>query len=281
MSSLKPSYSLILMTLVCCGPSGVAGEILVENCTASFANPVTLSTERPGILADVPREGVVIAPDQVVVRLKDDVAVANLNFAEARAESEIDIALAEKTALAKAAEYDAAVKANTYSGNNAYPTTQLTRLRLDAEAAKLEIEKARHERRLNQLAAEQARAELTSYRLVAKHGGIVTKIFKRAGEGVQLGESIVQVVNTDVIRIEGNVRAIDVEKIRVGMPVRVTFQIPGDNSMEPSKPYMGTLGYIDVSVQEITENVQVWAEIDNTTDRLRERLAATMVILTE
>ena len=157
----------------------------------------------------------------------------------------------------------------------------MTRLRLDAEAAKLQIEKAKHEQTLNQLAAEQASAELRTYHVIAREGGIVTRVFKRAGQGVQQGESVVQVVNTDVIRIRGYVKVTDVDKIRVGLPVRVTFQIPGDKSMMPSEPYTGKLGYVDVSVQEISENVLIWAEIDNREANLREGLTATMVILTE
>ena len=274
---------LLILTFICIhGNVSFAEEIPVRDSTTSFANRVSLSTERPGMLADVPKEGTRIKPDQLVIRLKDDVPLANLRLANARAEGESDIRIAEKAAAAAAAEYDAAVAANRISSSNpAYPPTHMTRLKLDAEAAKLKIAKAQHEQTLNKLAAEQASAELRTYHVIAREGGMVTRIFKHPGEVIQQGEAIVQVVNTDVLRVEGYVKVTDVDKIRVGMPVRVTFQVPGDRSMKPSKPYSGKLGYVDVSVQEVSENVFVWAEIDNREAQLREGLTATMVIITD
>ena len=224
-----------------------------------------------------------MAPNQLVIQLKDDVPAAKLAVAKARAESEIEIALAEKAELAARSEYEAKLEANrmTTSTNPAYSPTNIMRLRTDAEAAYLKVELARHERHLNQLAVNQARAELESYRVLANDGGVVTKVNKQVGEGVQLGEPIVEIVNTDTMRIQGYVNVADVEKIQVGMPVRVTFQIPGDETMQHSDPYLGTLGFIDVSVRNLSEGVYIWAEFDNREGQLREGLTANMVVLTD
>ncbi|WP_197440732.1 efflux RND transporter periplasmic adaptor subunit [Thalassoglobus neptunius] len=259
----------------------VAEEVSVKDCRLSFVNRTTYSTQRPGVVAYVPREGAIIDATKVVVKLQDEVAAANLKLAEARASTDIEIQSARKSALAAAAEYDAAVEANRISSasNPVYPSTHMTRLRLDAEAAQLQVEKARYEQHLNLLAAEQARAELGTYHVYAKDKGLVTRVFKRIGEGVQQGESIVQVVNTETMRIEGFVDVEAVEKVRVGMPVRVTFQVPGSNSMKASKPYTGQLGFVDVSVQNLSRNVRVWAEVSNPDGLLREGLDPTMAIL--
>ena len=104
MPSLQSFKRLILIPLFLFANGLFAEEIPVRESTTSFANPVTLSTERPGILAEVPKEGWRIKPDQLVIRLKDDVPLANLRLANARAESSIEIAIAQKAAASAAAE---------------------------------------------------------------------------------------------------------------------------------------------------------------------------------
>ncbi len=255
--------------------------IPVRDCQTSFVNRATLSSERAGVIAFVPREGDFIEKDDTVIRLSDSVPRANLKVAEARANNETQILVAAKSALAAAAEYDAAVEANKISSgtNPAFPPTHMTRLRLNAEAAQLEIEAARHEKMLNRLLAEQAQAELQSYWVNAQMNGLVTRVFKREGEGVQQGESIIQVVNTDSIRIEGYVSVKDANLVQVGMPVRVQFEIPNAQGTQKFVTETGTLGFVDVSVQTLSEVVRVWAEVDNKSGRLREGLKAEMAIL--
>lgn len=256
-------------------------EILVKDCRTSFVDRATLSSERSGVIASVPREGDVVEKDEIVIRLSDHVPRANLKVAEARAKNGTQIQVAEKSALAAAAEHDAAVEANQISSasNPAFPPTHMTRLRLNAEAAHLEIDAAKHEKLLNELLAEQAQAELQSYWVIAQMNGLVTRVFKREGEGVQQGESIMQVVNTDSMRIEGYVSVEDANSVHVGMPVRVRFEIPTAKREQQHVTEMGTLGFVDVSVQSLSGVVRVWAEVDNQSGRLREGLKAAMTIL--
>ena len=256
-------------------------EIPVQDCRTSFVHRATLSSERVGIIAVVPREGDVIDKDETVIRLRDDVSRAMLKVAQTRAANGTQIEIAETSALVATAEYDAALKANQVSSdsNPAFPPTHMTRLRLSAEAARLEVEAAKHEKALNALLAKQAQAELQTYRVIAPMNGLVTQVFKRAGEGVQQGESIIQVVNTETMRIEGYVTAENANSIHVGMPVRVRFEFSDDKMERKHVTEMGTLGFVDVSVQTLSGVVRVWTEVDNQGGRLREGLKATMTIL--
>ncbi len=260
-----------------------ADEIAVKDCRTTFVNRATLSTERVGVIAEVAREGDRVEKGEIVIRLRDDVPRANLKIAQARAENETQILVAQKAALAAAAEHDAAVEANQISSvsNPAFPPTHMTRLRLNAEAALLEIDSAKHERRLNELLQEQAQAELQSYWVVSKMDGHVTRVFKREGEGIQQSESIIQVVNTDSMRIEGYVRVADSTLVEKGMPVRVTFSLPRNGGEPELATETGTLGFVDVSVQTLSGVVRVWAEIDNRSGRYREGIPATMTIIPE
>ena len=76
----------------------------MRDCRTSFVNRVTLSSERAGVIASVPREGDGIEKGKVVIRLSDQVPQANLKVAQARAKDGTQIQVAEKSALAAAAE---------------------------------------------------------------------------------------------------------------------------------------------------------------------------------
>ncbi|MCA9000108.1 MAG: HlyD family efflux transporter periplasmic adaptor subunit [Planctomycetaceae bacterium] len=260
-------------------------RIPVQDSRAAFVDRVTFSCERTGVLIEVPEEGDKVTEGDIVVRLNDSVPQANLAAAQARTKvSEVEISVAEKTAKAAALEHDAAVEANRIpgsSGSPAFPKTHMDRLRLNAEAAGLQVDQKRREKEVNELTAAQALAELETFWIRSHFSGIVTKVIKRRGEGVQQGESIVEVVNTDRLRIEGYVSVENIQDIKPGMPVKVTVQLVGRDDLSSTREYDGKLGYVDVSVQQLAERVRVWAEIDNTNGWLREGLNVQMVILND
>lgn len=255
----------------------------VQDCRTSFVDRVTLSCERTGVIAEVPDEGTILSAGQIVVRLNDNVPRATLAAAQGRAlVSEVEIGVAEKTAMAAALEHDAALEANRFTrpDNPSFPKTHIDRLRLNAEAASLQVEQRRREKNVNELSAAQAQAELEAFWIRSSFGGLVTKVLKRRGEGVQQSESIIEVVNTDRLRVEGYVSVENSTRIEVGMPVKVTFQMAGGEK-PMSREFSGKLGFVDVSIQPLSQKVRVWAEIDNTSKWLREGLTADMVILLE
>ncbi len=254
----------------------------VKNCSTTFINRITFSTERAGVLSVVPEEGDFVKEGDIVVKLKDNVPQAVLAVNQKRAQSEIEIQAAIKAADAAKLEHDAKVAANRVSGPNAqaYPATEISRLRLNAEAAELQADQARFEKILAELTRDQAQAELESYWVIAKIGGVVTRVFKHAGEGVQQGEQIVQVVNTDRLRVEGNVNVAEYD-IAKGMKVKAIFSVPGPDGKVIEKEFTGVLGYVDVSIAELSKEYRVWAEIDNSEGLLKEGLPVSMTILPE
>lgn len=259
-------------------------SVPVQDCRTSFVDRVTLSCERTGVIATVPDEGEILAAGEIVVRLNDNVPRATLAAADAKAKvSEVEIGVAEKTAMAAALEHDAALEANRFTrpDNPSFPKTHIDRLRLNAEAASLQVEQRRREKSVHELTAAQAQAELEAFWIRSSFGGLVTKVLKRRGEGVQQSESIIEVVNTDRLRVEGYVSVENSTRIEVGMPVKVTFHMVGGAERPEAREFTGKLGFVDVSIQPLSQKVRVWAEIDNTSKWLREGLAADMVILLE
>lgn len=262
-----------------------ASEIPVADCRTEFIDRITFSTERTGVIKDVPREGAMIEPGDVVIQLDDESAQAALRVAEVKAETDIDIRVAEKAAEAARVEYDLALDANQDLADQgvdvAYNAKQITRLRLTWEANALKVDQAKHEKRVAELERDRYQAELKTYRVKSDIRGLVTKLHKHRGEGVQYSESVVEVVRTDLIRVEGFINAADIHKIKVGNPIRVEFDIPGRSQTEDPLVYEGKLGFIDVSIRNLAKAVRVWAEIDNLDGQLREGLDADMTILGE
>ncbi len=59
---------------------------------------------------------------------------------------------------------------------------------------------------------ERARAELETYRIETPVEGVVTKVFKVAGEAVREGEPVMEICNTSRVRIRGYVSLRDASK---------------------------------------------------------------------
>lgn len=282
----------LLLPLLACGTGWLAADerpklpasestsgvrISVSNPVTQFVDVITFSTERAGTLAFVPREGARIRPTDLVIRLKDEVPAAVLKVATARAEATGEIEVAEKGAASAWLEYESAVKAAKLVPD-AYPETHINRLKLNAEGADARVRQARELKLEHQLSREQAAAELETYRVQSHIGGLVTFLHRRQGEGVQQGEPIVEVVNTDVIRVSGSVDLADSFRLQPGMPVevRAVINIPGREPLVFTQT--GELGFVDVKAAAF-EDVRVWAEIPNPEGRLKEGMQVSMEIL--
>jgi macrolide-specific efflux system membrane fusion protein len=273
-------YRLAVVVLGGLAPAAVAGEVVVKECKTTFVQRITHSVDRPGLIDFVPEEGDRVAAGDLVVRLQDEVPRANLASASAKAESDVSIRLEEKNAETALVEYEAAVEANRLASASipAYPPSHVTRLRLLLEGAQLKVQFEEHERRLNELARDQAQAELNTFRIHSRVQGVVVQVFKHAGEGVQQGEAILELVNTDRLRVEGFVSVADAMQIKPGLPVRVHFESLAGDEKAVFPELEGTLGFVDVSVHTLSNRVRVWADIDNRAGRLREGLPVTMLI---
>src|SRR5262245_15244206 len=141
-------------------PATSPDVITVDVQMSQFVQRRRLSAERVGVLKFTPAEGDRVEAGEIVARLRDEVPKAMLAAAEARAASTVDIEAAEKYAESETFEYQVMVAANrnrpekpTYTGSD------VERAKLRAESATLQGAVKRHERHVNGLMADQARAE--------------------------------------------------------------------------------------------------------------------------
>jgi multidrug efflux pump subunit AcrA (membrane-fusion protein) len=206
--------------------SAEAGTIKLNNCLITAVKKARLASDRPGVLKDIAaREGDAVKKDQIVVQLIDDAPRANLRVAILTAEDTIEIDYATKANAVDVKEYEKALGANRRNGNIVNADT-LERLKLSVEKSRLQIEKAKQDVQVNQAKAEQAKAELDTYRILAPLDGVVTRVQKYPGEAVRPGDSILEVANTDVVKVEGFVKAKEIWGVKPGATVAV--QLSGD-----------------------------------------------------
>ncbi|MDQ3331954.1 MAG: efflux RND transporter periplasmic adaptor subunit, partial [Planctomycetota bacterium] len=147
--------------------------------------------------------------------LKDAVAKATLAVAAKTAESDVDIRYAQKAAAVAAEKLNKSLQANRQNPGNV-TEIEISQLRLDAERAKLQIEKAELDKKIAELQSDEKAAELETFQIITPLDGIVTEVLKHAGEAVQQGDPILRVVRTDIVRVEGFVSIADAFRVQPG-----------------------------------------------------------------
>jgi multidrug resistance efflux pump len=254
------------------------------NCRVKFVERRSLSVERPGILSEVANEGVRVEAGEIVLRVRDAVPKSALAVATARADSDADVRAAQKEHEAAEFEYQTHLSARP----GAYSEVDIRRVKLAWETAALKVEQAKYEREVNLRLKEQAEDELKTYYVPSTISGLVTRAFKGAGEAVQLGEPILEVVNTETVRVEGFVPLADIGWVKVGMPVTVSADLSG--SADASRggegqrgarsvvTVEGDLGFVDVDVTPVAKLVRVWADVPNREGLLRDGLDVELII---
>jgi RND family efflux transporter MFP subunit len=254
-------------------------SVVVQGCLVKVVKTARLATDRPGVLASVePKEGDSVRKDQLVARLMDEVPQANLDVANLVADDRVEIQYAKKLNAVDAAEYAKNLEANQ-KHENTVPDIEVQRSKLAMERSKLQIDKAEHEMAVNRLKAKQAEAELNTYRILAPFDGVVTSVLKHPGEAVHQGDTILEVVNTDVVQVEGRVSDTDIWNVKVGSPVIVHLRV-GQADLEVEKQeFHGRIGFVDVVASYSSHATRVWAEVPNPNNILRPGLNATMTIL--
>lgn len=263
-------------------PSASASDVVIaQRSRVILDDEATLASDRPGILDFVePSEGDRVTSGQQVAGLKDAVAKASLAVAAKTAESDVDIRYASKAAAVAAEELKKSEQANLQNPGNV-PEVQISQLRLAAERAKLQIEKAELDRQIAELQRDEKVAELETFQIITPLDGIVTEVLKHAGEAVQQGDPILRIVKTDVVRVEGFVSVADAFRVQPGDSVTVRLdakQLPGLPAVLAERTFEGKISFVDPTAKLVSNGVRIWATIPNEGNLLKAGLPATMEV---
>ena len=258
-------------------PTGEPPVVEVQDCLTKFPHRRRLASERSGILAEAPEEGDRFEPGAIVARLRDDVPRATLAVAQKKAAS--DAAIRKATKAHELADFSfQKMQAANAARPGTFDPDNVKQRELETATAAIEKDVAKDEFDVAQLEVHQHTAELRTYEIRSERGGVVTRVVKHDGEGVQLGEEVLEIVDTGVVRIEGYADGGMRAQLRPGLPVTVLVPVPGADGQNSAEVTLtGQLGFVDVSLTSGGE-VRVWAEVTNPDHQLAEGAACRMVI---
>ena len=253
--------------------------IHVNACHVNLIDKITLAASRAGVLALVkPEEGHEIKLGEMVAKVRDEVAKAQFATADKTASSTVEIRFAEKSAELAQQEYIKGLQSNALLPGTV-TDIEMKRLKLAWEKAVLQIESAQKEHEVAASKRDEAGELLQTHVVETTIGGMVTKVHKRTGEGVREGDPIIDIVNTDRMRVQGYVPFKDISRVRVGDKVLVKLDVPNIQLPEEDQRFEGRITFIDVTVTKVTNpEVRVYAEVVNRDGILRDGAVAEMVI---
>jgi cobalt-zinc-cadmium efflux system membrane fusion protein len=257
--------------------SAAPSAIVLSRCTLEFEQTTLLGAAQMGVVSEMlVKPGDRVKAGQVLGRLFDAELRAELELRRTEAQSDIEIRLGEaKLALAMSK-----LKASEALGKrNLISTEELTTHKLDARAAELEIEAARHKRHLAVLTSRQVEATILAREFVSPHDAIVVLVNKRKGEAVAPNEPVLRLVGAATVRVTGYVDVGDAWQVRAGQLVRVKAEISGAELPIEDEVFTGRIEYVDPEINAENQTCKVVAIVANKDGLLRAGLEACMEIM--
>jgi cobalt-zinc-cadmium efflux system membrane fusion protein len=249
---------------------------VLSRCTLEFEKTTLLGAAQTGTVSEMlVKPGDRVKAGQVLGRLFDADLRADLELRRAEAASDIDIRLGEaKHALAvsrlKASE--------ALSKRNLISVEELTTHQLDAQTTVLEVEAARHRRRIAELGSRQAEAMILARALVGPHDAIVVEVLKDVGEAVAPNEPVLRLVGDETVRVTGYLDVGDAWRVKAGQRACVRPEVSGAELPIERQAFEARIAYVEPEINPETQTCKVVAIVANPGGLLRAGLEARMEI---
>ncbi|HRF01572.1 MAG TPA: HlyD family efflux transporter periplasmic adaptor subunit [Pirellulaceae bacterium] len=293
--SLGPQLLLVMLLIGAGAPLVAAqdptseqatGTVMIRDVVLTISEAVEIPAESVGKLGalsvvegDVVRRGSLLAEiDSREAANRVEAAEIAVRKVETGTESTIDAEYARKALEVAETELRRAVEANERV-DETYTQTEIDRLQLVVERGRLEIERELFRDRVERIDLDARRNDLAfsrllldRHRIVAPIDGMIASIERRAGEWVEEGKSVFRIVRVDRLRAEGFVSAVDAAHLQRGAPVTFVADLPG---LETER-FQGTITFVSFESNPVDDLVKIWAEIDNSRERLRPGLRGSL-----
>jgi membrane fusion protein (multidrug efflux system) len=252
--------------------------IVLRRCFIDHERITTLGPSSFGVLKECFVEpGAQVKEGQVLGRLEDDDARADVELREIEAGSDVDIRLSEnKNALAQSR----LKRTTALLKRSAVSREEYTQHRLEAEATALDVENARLRHQLAEAQLRRAKAQLRGRDFVAPHDGVVTEVLRRPNEPVAPNAPVFRIVDVDHLLITGQVDVTDVWRLQTGQPVKIIPEVAGADLPVEREVFDGRLTFIDTHVDPLSQTCKVLAKFENRNRVLRTGLEARLEIPT-
>lgn len=249
----------------------------IPKCHIHVIDRAMLAAERDGILQSINVQvGDVVEQGALLVKLRDDIAVANHDRARAKSESDVNVRYAAEVMETAKEEYDTA---ESLRAQKAIADQLYRQRRLEYDRSVLSKEQADFDHKMAGLEAAQAAAELRGFHVNAPFRGTVRQVMKVPGESIRDGEPILEIINTDRVQVEGYGNLEDLWNLKPGAQVEVWLEAPELERFGLTKErFRGRLIHVDDIVQPVTGKVRVVAEVQNRRNILRDGLRANLQI---
>jgi multidrug resistance efflux pump len=256
------------------------GELRLNHSMVSLIRYQSLPARQAGVIRELAledgtlvQEGLTVKKGQILGSLDDEDALAR----QRAAETEQKVAVAEKhkaqagIAAAKATVKVAAAEVAESKDINlrapgSVPQTQVRRQVLTEERAASESEVAERELETATLMidAKQAQYDVASitlkhHQIEAAQDGVIVQVYRRLGEWVQPGDSILRIVYMDKLRVEGFVDADAYTADEIaGREVEVTARLPNGRV----EKFRSVISFVDELVDS-SGDFRVWCDVEN------------------
>ncbi len=251
------------------------GRLLSDQAQAGLICNVTIAASVPGEVATVDvSEGDAVNDGDRLALLDDELAQAEylaaekaFEAAELQANNDVDARFAIRTLDVRQREYQQSEAANkTYRGT--VSDTELDRLHLVVDQARLGIEQALHEQKVSaaqagekQAAVDAASVRFRKHAMIAPRAAVVAEVFVQPGQRVDAGEPIARLIDLKTLKVECLVDADQASQIAVGEPIGFHHS--------SNLVCKGQIDFVSPEVHPVTGQVRILATVDNEDGKLR------------
>lgn len=178
---------------------GAAAQSTVD-CVLEPASRVTISASAEGTIREIPvSRGDIVETGDLLVRLDADLEELQVELAETRAASDVDVRGQAARLSLRQKEFDRVLE---LSDRNVAAESALDDAEIELALTKLAMEQAEFDRRLAGIEARQARALLDRRSVKSPVDGLVVSVDAAVGEFANEQTGIMEIVETDPIHVE-------------------------------------------------------------------------------
>ena len=250
-----------------------------ENCVVKTIRNIRVPAEADGRITEMLAvEGSNVKAGDELAILDDTQAKLQVEFkraeereAELNAMSDVNLRDAKNSADSAKAEAEAY---KVLLKNSATPYWEVEKKILEAKRAELRIELAEQQQDIAKVQfvgkrteVALAESELKKRRIVAPFDGFVETRIAQLGEWVQPGTPVLQLVQLDTLRVEGDVDALRYPgQITVGTPAMVYIYAYAGRDSDRDKAQTikleGKVGFVSSEI-DLNNRYRIWVEVKN------------------
>jgi multidrug efflux pump subunit AcrA (membrane-fusion protein) len=259
--------------------SAGAAELQAENCMVKLIQNVRVPAEIEGRLTDLKvTEGAYVQAGDLLAVIDDTQAQLTLEFKKAEErEAELNATNDVNYRDAVNSERSANAEAEAYKElrrEGATPYWEMEKKILEADRAKLRIELAKSQQDIakvqyiaKRVERQLAEHDLTRRKVLAPFSGFVESRIGQLGEWVQPGSPVMQLVQLDKLRIEGDIDALRYPgQVAVGTPAKVWIYANSDRAQADKSQAIqldATIGFVSSEI-DLNNRYRMWVEVENT-----------------